>query len=1212
VKTLIPGLKRWPYHHEVEHLLAEALQAAGHPVVFMGCSQGGMSACECVDRAIHERHGGHAAFCAGCHPAQGGVHGRAGFREVPMPFDEAVEGGIRLLLEGLDAAALLALPTSSGHSLREVMGPSLMRWARSGRPSEERVPLAVLRGHAAQVLRMEALLPELLRREGIEQVLVLNGLFLAERAIAACARAAGLRVVTYERGHARNTLLFSTGAPACFLEIGADGEGAGAGCPDPLLDAYLAGRASNRDAATRFGTGHGSVADILQGDQRPLVAVLTNVCWDSAVSARGSGFGGYLDWLEAVLALAAGRPELSFVLRVHPGETRLERDPTLDRTEDWLAERARPDNLLVLGADHPASTATLVERAAATLVYVTSAGLEAACAGAAVITCGEVHYAGKGFTLDCAEPARLGDLLDEALARPRDEARAALARTYAGRLFLDTPTPFPWVDEVEYGRPQRVTAPVTPELLARDPLLRRLVDYLTGAALRPHSLRDLLERPALCPLPFHFGSRPASPTQVGVLITAHERPAVLGRALAAWADQDLPHDRFHLLVVDDGSEPRLEEPVREALAAIRRDGTRLEVELLRLDTKGGPARARNAGIEHFLAQEQVPGLVLITGDDMLPEPGVLSRLTAEHAAWGDGRVALLGRVDWDDSRGSTRVMRLVARNGMQFGFHGLPARCRLPAQYFYTSSLALPTDFLRRTGLRFAEDFPHAAWEDVEFGVRCREQGLVLAYDAGMRFRHDHPVDYASFARRQRKAGASSRVFQRRSPREHEAICGKPPAEPPDRLLMRGLEAALQELAKLELGPLRILPAPGGGDLAGQLDREQDRLLETLFRLHSDAGWFSAAPLPEGPGEEGLLSVLIPVLNQMELTRACLEALRRNTAGPVEIVVVDNGSTDGSGELLAAAGVTVLRQERNLGFARATNLAAAACRGSLLVLLNNDTEVQPGWDLVLRDELGRPRTGAVGLRLLYPDGTVQHAGLVFGADGLPWHVYRGFPADAPEVNRRRTFQALTGACLGLRRDAWREVGGLDENFVNCYEDIDLCLRLRERGYELIYRPDGVVVHHEGRSAGRNERVAHSWQVLRERWEGRLPWDEVNLLAEDGWQAVREQGGLRLRRIAAPAPRLAADLTTRAEALMAGGDVSAARDLLEEALSRGGVDRPEDVRQALLELELRVGNLAGARRWAEQCQPRPEQQARLSQLRHDLRRRLEDNGLSAAP
>jgi Tfp pilus assembly protein PilF len=123
---------------------------------------------------------------------------------------------------------------------------------------------------------------------------------------------------------------------------------------------------------------------------------------------------------------------------------------------------------------------------------------------------------------------------------------------------------------------------------------------------------------------------------------------------------------------------------------------------------------------------------------------------------------------------------------------------------------------------------------------------------------------------------------------------------------------------------------------------------------------------------------------------------------------------------------------------------------------------------------------------------------------------------------------------------------------------------------------------------------------------------VNLLAEDGWQAVREQGGLRLRRIAAPAPRLAADLTTRAEALMAGGDVSAARDLLEEALSRGGVDRPEDVRQALLELELRVGNLAGARRWAEQCQPRPEQQARLSQLRHDLRRRLEDNGLSAAP
>jgi GT2 family glycosyltransferase len=469
-------------------------------------------------------------------------------------------------------------------------------------------------------------------------------------------------------------------------------------------------------------------------------------------------------------------------------------------------------------------------------------------------------------------------------------------------------------------------------------------------------------------------------------------------------------------------------------------------------------------------------------------------------------------VDWDTGRGLTRVMRLVERNGLQFAFQGLPARAWLPAQYCYTSSLCLASSFLRRTGLRFAEDFPHAAWEDVEFGARAIEQGMIIAYDAAVRLRHDHPTDYESFAGRQRKAGACARVFRARRPRDHAAICGDEPRDPPDRPLMRALEQALVELSKLELARLRGLPGAPGGDLAAQLDREQDRLLETLFRLHSDAGWFAAPSLPKGPGRPGLLSVLIPVFNQAELTRACLEALRDHTSVPFEVVVVDNGSSDGTAELLRAwPGVKTLRLERNLGFARATNLAAARSGGELLVLLNNDTQVLPGWDLALRDELTRPATGAAGLRLLYPDGTVQHAGLAFGSDGLPWHLYRGFPALAPEVTRRRAFNALTGACLGLRRQVWREAGGLDENYVNCYEDIDLCLRLRRLGYELVYRPDGAVIHHEGRSEGRNERVAHSWLVLQEKWSGRLPCDEAALLAEDGWEAVREGSSLRLRR-----------------------------------------------------------------------------------------------------
>jgi len=162
----------------------------------------------------------------------------------------------------------------------------------------------------------------------------------------------------------------------------------------------------------------------------------------------------------------------------------------------------------------------------------------------------------------------------------------------------------------------------------------------------------------------------------------------------------------------------------------------------------------------------------------------------------------------------------------------------------------------------------------------------------------------------------------------------------------------------------------------------------------------------------------------------------------------------------------------------------------------------------------------------------------------------------------------------------------------------------------VYRPDGVVTHHEGRSEGRGDHVAHSWLTLRERWEGRLPADESAILAEDGWEVVREQGRLRLRRLAPATGESAGRLRRRAEELMARGEFQEARRLLEEALAERRCARPAELRSTLLELELRVGNLAAAQRWAGSCRPRPGQQERLAQLRHDLRRRLDDYGIRA--
>ena len=176
-------------------------------------------------------------------------------------------------------------------------------------------------------------------------------------------------------------------------------------------------------------------------------------------------------------------------------------------------------------------------------------------------------------------------------------------------------------------------------------------------------------------------------------------------------------------------------------------------------------------------------------------------------------------------------------------------------------------------------------------------------------------------------------------------------------------------------------------------------------------------------------SIIVPVYGRSALTRQCLDALLAGTErSSFEIVVVDDGSPDGSGALWADYDerVSLIANERNLGFARSCNAGAAVAEGEFLVFLNNDTLPRRGWLDALADYAeARPRAGAVGSKLLFPDGTVQHAGLVFADDRLPRHAYVGFPAEHAAVSRSRRFAAVTGACVLLRREAFAEAGGFD-------------------------------------------------------------------------------------------------------------------------------------------------------------------------------------------
>jgi spore maturation protein CgeB len=211
------------------------------------------------------------------------------------------------------------------------------------------------------------------------------------------------------------------------------------------------------------------------------------------------------------------------------------------------------------------------------------------------------------------------------------------------------------------------------------------------------------------------------------------------------------------------------------------------------------------------------------------------------------------------------------------------------------------------------------------------------------------------------------------------------------------------------------------------------------------------------------VSIVIPVFNRAELTQGCLEALAANTAGSFEVIVVDNGSTDSTDELLRRFEpvIQVLRMGENLGFARACNAGAALAKGRYVVFLNNDTLPRPGWlaAMVVAAEVD-PQVGVVGSRLLYPDGTIQHAGIGFNADFEPVHLHQGVPGDAPEVTRDHDCEALTGACLLLPRAFFHELGGFDEGYRMYFEDVDLCLRARAAGRRVRYAAGSVLIHLE--------------------------------------------------------------------------------------------------------------------------------------------------------
>ncbi|MCZ6634532.1 MAG: methyltransferase domain-containing protein, partial [bacterium] len=237
------------------------------------------------------------------------------------------------------------------------------------------------------------------------------------------------------------------------------------------------------------------------------------------------------------------------------------------------------------------------------------------------------------------------------------------------------------------------------------------------------------------------------------------------------------------------------------------------------------------------------------------------------------------------------------------------------------------------------------------------------------------------------------------------------------------------------------------------------------------------------------VSIVMPLYNQVEYTAACLEGLEKVRGKvPYELVLVDNGSTDGTGDLLDGMEdqARVIRNGQNLGFAKGNNLGAKEARGEYLLFLNNDTIPHRGWlDALVAEADSDALIGIVGARLLYPDtGKIQHAGIEI-VNGVPDHVHRHQDADDPAVKQGRDLDMVTGACLMIRRDLFERLGGFDEGYVNGVEDVDLCLRARDLGFRVRYCAEAVLDHHEGKSEGRFDHVRPNLERFGKRWNGRF-------------------------------------------------------------------------------------------------------------------------------
>lgn len=261
---------------------------------------------------------------------------------------------------------------------------------------------------------------------------------------------------------------------------------------------------------------------------------------------------------------------------------------------------------------------------------------------------------------------------------------------------------------------------------------------------------------------------------------------------------------------------------------------------------------------------------------------------------------------------------------------------------------------------------------------------------------------------------------------------------------------------------------------------------------------------------EPLVSILIPNKDHVSDLKRCLTSIwEKTTYKNYEILIIENNSVEAeteacyqslidkrSDEQTETSAVSVIRYTGSFNYAAIHNFAVPHAKGEYMILLNNDTEIlAPDWIQEMLGICQKEEVGAVGAKLYYPDGTIQHAGVILGLCGVASHLFVGAPGDKDGYAGRlvsvQDFSAVTAACMMTKKSAWEKVGGMEERLAVAYNDIDYCLRLQEAGYRIVFTPYAELTHYESRTRGledteeKQQRLKLEADIFQEKWKEKM-------------------------------------------------------------------------------------------------------------------------------